>query len=266
MSKVSCFPGFVCLFLMGGCNKEPPVAKFSELQPAVKFSELTYEGVPKAGVFRHRFEVRNEGTAFLEIRDATPGCGCTLAAVGDTVIDPGGTSYIEATMQVTRQRRMSRIYVQTNDPARPEVTLTLQVRGPFPNEFVFLPASRQVTVKRDEPAILNCLLSFTAWKENGPITDDFPQPEIVSEVEDVELAIEPGPVKDAADLFWSTRPTTNEHGWVKGVFSDRTLWVWPVRLVIRPQKPGVKLAMISAKKKGRQPPNEAILLLTVDNR
>jgi hypothetical protein len=159
----------MCACLIVGCSKAAPV---------ITFSELEYTGTPQAGTLRHRFAFRNEGSAALEIQQVTSSCGCTVAELGNTHIEPGGTSYIEATMQVLRQRRRTFIYVKTNDPAHPELTLALRTNGPFPNELEFIPNSLRVVSTKDEVASVKCLLRFTAWRENGQGPHDLTTPQL----------------------------------------------------------------------------------------
>ncbi len=75
----------------------------------------------------HTFLLENTGAAPLQILDIDPDCKCT-AAQYDKKIPPGGQGKITLTIEpysVMRQFKKN-TRVVTNDPQRPEITLTLQ--------------------------------------------------------------------------------------------------------------------------------------------
>lgn len=73
------------------------------------------------------YEIRNEGTATLEIRSVRPTCGCTVADY-DKEIAPGATGGIRATLDTERfSGPISKsILVLTNDPATTTMTLVMK--------------------------------------------------------------------------------------------------------------------------------------------
>ena len=73
------------------------------------------------------FEIRNEGTATLEIRSVRPTCGCTVAEF-DSEIAPGETGSIRATLDTNRFNGpiSKSILVLTNDPATTTMTLVMK--------------------------------------------------------------------------------------------------------------------------------------------
>jgi hypothetical protein len=230
-----------------------------------KFSQISYEGVPQNGILQHRFEVRNEGTDVLELREITPSCGCTLISVGHTTIPLGGTSFIEAKMEPSPLRRVSFISVVTNDPSRPEITLELRAIGLYPNEFSFLPSSRRITVKAGDPVVVNVMLRFISRKENGPLKSELGKPEFICECEGIVVDCQVAPDEHQwRDYVFATTFATNEHGWIRIEHADRTVWLFPVILKIFSDQPGPKIGMISAKLKGNHIPDQAFLLLGVD--
>lgn len=76
--------------------------------------------------YEYAFVVRNRGNADLVIEDVRPGCGCTVAKF-DKVIAPGAEGKIELVLDGDRvQGEFAKTaVVKTNDPAHPELTLTI---------------------------------------------------------------------------------------------------------------------------------------------
>lgn len=73
------------------------------------------------------FEIRNDGTAPLEITQVRPACGCTVAEY-DEVIPPGGTGRIRAMVDTTSilGPNAKGVTVFTNDAANPRIQLTIK--------------------------------------------------------------------------------------------------------------------------------------------
>ncbi|HEY5611284.1 MAG TPA: DUF1573 domain-containing protein [Thermoanaerobaculia bacterium] len=75
------------------------------------------------------FEVKNTGTADLEILSASPSCGCTVAAF-DKIVKPGATGKVSTHLD-TNLAGMGPVskYVtlQTNDPNTPAAQLTIHL-------------------------------------------------------------------------------------------------------------------------------------------
>lgn len=73
------------------------------------------------------FEIRNEGTAPLEITEVRPACGCTVADYDDE-IPPGGTGRIHAEVETDAivGPNSKGITVFTNDPSNPRIQLTIK--------------------------------------------------------------------------------------------------------------------------------------------
>lgn len=249
------FPLLMCVSILAGCSKSAPV---------ITFSEMKYSSPPQAGILRHRFIFRNEGTAPLEIRKVSSSCGCTITEVGDTHVNPDGKSYIEATMRVLRQRRRSIIYVQTNDPLHSEITLILQANGPFPNEFEFIPNSLCITCNKDKNFTINCLLRFIAWKDNELRPSELPSPIFSQDNETFTIRILSNNIMDVNQMASANQATISKNGWVKYNYSDRTVWLWPITLEVHSTELGFNQGIISATMKAI--PNEsAFLFLSVDS-
>jgi hypothetical protein len=77
----------------------------------------------------HRYRIRNAGGAVLVIRKISTSCGCTVARVDNTTLAPGKWCTIEAELTVRAGNNSQRVYLDTNDPDQPRMTLNLLSRG-----------------------------------------------------------------------------------------------------------------------------------------
>jgi hypothetical protein len=87
-----------------------------------------YGKVPAGNTVHEEFVLTNRGDGPLIIKELRSSCGCTKAIHGSKEIPPNGQTKIVASFDTTGMRagRKARaIYVDTNDPKRPTVTLTL---------------------------------------------------------------------------------------------------------------------------------------------
>ncbi|MFP3939066.1 MAG: DUF1573 domain-containing protein [Thermoanaerobaculia bacterium] len=83
--------------------------------------------VPVGEEVETTFEIRNDGTAPLEITRVQPACGCTVADY-DEVIAPGETGLVRATLDTTSilGPNAKAVTVFTNDAASPRIQLTIK--------------------------------------------------------------------------------------------------------------------------------------------
>jgi hypothetical protein len=107
-----------------------PTAKPAEgPKPVIDITEKIkdFGTVPKGEKIRADFQVRNTGTAPLEISQVRPTCGCTVADF-DHTIPPGGTGKIDAEVDTTGfSGPISKaVLVFSNDPATPQVNLVIK--------------------------------------------------------------------------------------------------------------------------------------------
>lgn len=88
---------------------------------------LDFGVVTKGEVIKADFEIRNIGTAPLEITQVRPTCGCTVAK-HDKVIAPGATGKIHAEVETASffGPNSKAILVFTNDPDNPQVNLVVK--------------------------------------------------------------------------------------------------------------------------------------------
>ncbi len=76
----------------------------------------------------HDFVIANDGQAELQILNVRSTCGCTVAPDYDRTIAPGGTGRVRIILTTSanaKGRNAKQIHVDTNDPAAPEVVLTI---------------------------------------------------------------------------------------------------------------------------------------------
>ena len=82
--------------------------------------------VPKGQKIDWAFEIKNTGTADLEILSAKPACGCTVADF-DKVIKPGQTGKVSAHVDTTGFAGpiSKAVTLETNDPNTPTAQITI---------------------------------------------------------------------------------------------------------------------------------------------
>lgn len=105
------------------------------------------------------FEIRNEGTAPLELLEVRPACGCTVADY-DKVIEPGGKGILRATLDTANLEAggtAKGVTVFTNDPETPRIQLTLRVL--VEELVIFNPGfARFVQTRGHSPGVIRQLL------------------------------------------------------------------------------------------------------------
>lgn len=108
-------------------------SKKSEVAAEEKAPRLTviepvkdYGTIPKGEQLNWTFQVKNTGTADLQIIGARPSCGCTVADF-DKIIKPGATGKVSAHVDTTNFNGpiAKSITLDTNDPAAPQSQLTI---------------------------------------------------------------------------------------------------------------------------------------------
>jgi len=77
----------------------------------------------------HHYKIRNAGSAPLVIRKISTSCGCTVAKMDKTILQPGEKSIIDTELSVRRGNNSQRVYLHSNDPDHPRTTLKLLARG-----------------------------------------------------------------------------------------------------------------------------------------
>ena len=97
--------------------------------PRVEFDETTFDfgTMYQQEDVSHSFVFRNAGAADLKIEKVRSTCGCTAALPDKRQLAPGEEASIKTTFRSgsMRNRVTKHVYVDTNDPAQPRVTLTI---------------------------------------------------------------------------------------------------------------------------------------------
>lgn len=100
-----------------------------EAVPAIYCAEPIYDfgSMDSSQTVNHDFVIVNKGTAPLEISQARPSCGCTVANISEKTVPPGGESRITAQLNLAGRvgQQHKTITVESNDPKQPQLTLTL---------------------------------------------------------------------------------------------------------------------------------------------
>lgn len=107
-------------------------------QIAVEMQELDLGDVPNGTIASRDLAVRNSGDSMLVVETISTSCGCTTATLEPMQLAPGenGTLHIEydagahgpeLTGPLVRQ-----IFINSNDPEQPEVTVELAVNVTAP--------------------------------------------------------------------------------------------------------------------------------------
>ncbi len=95
--------------------------------------EFDFGTVPNTAPVSHTFQVRNTGQGSLRIEGVSTSCGCTSAKVALRELAPGETSALTVTYDPLAHdgalgEFVRIVYVRSDDPEAPEVTLTIRVR------------------------------------------------------------------------------------------------------------------------------------------
>ncbi len=121
-----------------------PVATAASPELAVDRPVFDFGTIPQGKKVEHAFILRNKGNAPLTIKNTRTSCGCTVANVSASVVQPSKSTEIRASFDsgnffgnVTKT-----IAVESNDPKTPVYTLTL--KGTVVEEIAVTP--RQVNL------------------------------------------------------------------------------------------------------------------------
>jgi hypothetical protein len=137
---------------------EKPQPKAVVPEPIHDFGVL--EKTAKAG---HDFEIRNEGQAPLLIREVRPECSCTVASF-DKSIAPGASGKVHIdfdALEVVGPLKKGAL-VFTNDPAAPEIALTM-LATVKPALQIQPGYARYMYVQKEVPGVIH----QTIWSVDG---------------------------------------------------------------------------------------------------
>jgi hypothetical protein len=130
-------------------------------RPRIEVRETRKDGgvVEEGTVIHYQFEVANRGQADLTLTQVKSSCGCAITK-WDRVIKPGASGSIEAKLNTLyfRDSITKHLTIFSNDPARPQVELTIAARllplvkvSPGPAARLAVgdkPASQEFTLER----------------------------------------------------------------------------------------------------------------------
>lgn len=108
----------------------PAVAQDAAKPKAVIAEAIKDAGtVPKGERITHDFVIRNEGAGPLQITDVRPACGCTVAEF-DKTIAPGKSGAVHTVLDTSTFAGpiAKGVTVFTNDPANPQLQLTIKAK------------------------------------------------------------------------------------------------------------------------------------------
>jgi hypothetical protein len=152
------------LFIVAGAAATAMTAAGADQPHAVPTEPIKdFETVAKGEVIVHEFEIRNEGSAVLEIKDVRPACGCTVASY-DRKIAPGKTGKVRATVKTDNFGGpiAKSIAVFTNDPDNPKVQLVVKANvKPY---VAIVPGYARYNYVQGEPV---GSIEQTLWAEDG---------------------------------------------------------------------------------------------------
>jgi hypothetical protein len=113
-------------------NGQVPQTAKSVPQPKVAFdaAEFDFGVMDSNGTDRHDFVLKNVGDAPLILTKGSTSCKCTISEVNEKPIPPGSASKV--TVQWSGKGNLGEFEqtanILTNDPARPQITLTINGR------------------------------------------------------------------------------------------------------------------------------------------
>jgi hypothetical protein len=113
----------------GGGQGSPPGRPTSGPAPRVAVDRADYEfgEMDVAAAGRHDFTFTNQGDAALELAVGRTSCRCTVGQLTDLSIAPGGSGKVTVkwTAESGEGPYRQSVSIRTNDPAQPNVTLTI---------------------------------------------------------------------------------------------------------------------------------------------
>ena len=111
------------------------LAHAAESPPKIEFDRTVYDFGTTSRVqsVEGVFKIRNGGGSPLEIAGLGGSCVCTRAAVEQSTLQPGESCALSFSMNIGPSEGdiVEQIYVPSNDPQKPKVTLTLKLRIPL---------------------------------------------------------------------------------------------------------------------------------------
>lgn len=104
-----------------------------EPEIAVETVQLDLGDVPNGEIATHDMVVRNVGRAYLVVENITTSCGCTTATLAPMQLAPGESGALHIAYDAGAHGPdltgplLRQVFINSNDPAHPEVTVELAV-------------------------------------------------------------------------------------------------------------------------------------------
>ncbi|GAB4113394.1 MAG: hypothetical protein Kow00103_05430 [Candidatus Caldatribacteriota bacterium] len=103
----------------------------SSLPPTISLSEEKWDfgKIKEDEKPEHIFKIKNNGGQELVINRVRAACGCTATMLSEENIQPGKEAELKVTFNATGYKGLvtKSIYIESNDPERPKVTLSVSV-------------------------------------------------------------------------------------------------------------------------------------------
>jgi hypothetical protein len=120
----------VLLLLVLSCLASAQSGNTEESSARIQFSETSFDfgSMYQNEEVTHLFTFRNVGNSVLKIEKVKSSCGCTAALPEKKELPPGGETTVKVTFRsgTMRDRVVKHVYVDSNDPVEPRVTLTIE--------------------------------------------------------------------------------------------------------------------------------------------
>jgi len=166
MKTIAC--SAILTFLAGVLLVSPSLAQEAatkEAGPKIEAVEAIKDLgiVPKGDVVQVEFELKNVGTKTVEIHEARPACGCTVADF-DKTIPAGGKGVVSVELDTTGLygANSKTVTVFTNDPDNAAMVLT--IKSDVKPYLAAMPGyARFNTVQGEQEGVI----SQTLWAEDG---------------------------------------------------------------------------------------------------
>lgn len=100
---------------------------------SLETTRLELGDVPNGQIVTRDVLVRNDGDADLQVQTLTTSCGCTTASLDAMHIEPGAAASLHIAFDSGAHGpdltgpMMRQVYITTNDPVRPDLTIDLAV-------------------------------------------------------------------------------------------------------------------------------------------
>lgn len=118
-------------WLLAACGGTPTIA--------VTPDKIDFGAIPAAEPVTTTVQVRNQGNGTLHIRGVSTSCGCTTATLSTPEVAAGATADLQVSFNPQAHPGLYGpllriVYLESNDPARPEVEVPVTVEILEPEE------------------------------------------------------------------------------------------------------------------------------------